>query len=58
MRIFRELAQRGQSAILKIQQRLNNVQHPPPLIGKNQAFGVTQKQRHPQLRFQMADMTA
>ncbi len=38
------------------QQRLNHLQHLFTRVGQDQAFAMALKQRHPQLRFQMADM--
>ena len=55
-RVSGELAQCRQRAFLEHQQRSNHLQHLSSRVGQDQAFAVALKQRHPQLRFQMADM--
>ena len=42
--------------VVEVVQRLNHLQHLSTRVGQDQAFAMALKQRHPQLRFQMADM--
>ncbi len=55
-RVNGELTQCRQRAFLERQHGPNHRQHLSARVGKDQAFAMALKQRHPQLRFQMAHM--